>query len=54
METMVCAYVLAWAVVTAYLTCLAVQNGRLGRRLDELERVAQRRIGENRHSSTAA
>jgi hypothetical protein len=48
METMVYAYVFAWAVVTAYLTWLALQNGRLCRRLDELERPAQRGGGEKR------
>jgi hypothetical protein len=54
METMVCAYVFAWAVVTVYLTWLAVQNGRLCRRLDELERRAKPGVGENRFSSKAA
>jgi len=54
METMVCAYVFAWAVVTAYLTWLAVQNGRLCRRLDELERPAKPGLSEKRSSSKAA
>jgi CcmD family protein len=39
METLVSAYVFAWAVVTGYLTWLAVQNRRLARRLDELQRA---------------
>ena len=54
METMACAYVFAWAVVTAYLTWLAVWNGRLCRRLDELERAAKPAVGENRSSAKAA
>jgi len=54
METMVAAYVFAWAVVTAYLAWLALQNSRLCRRLDELERLAKRGVGDNRSSSKAA
>jgi CcmD family protein len=54
METMVAAYVFAWAAVTAYLAWLAVQNGHLGRRLDELERLAKRGVDEKRSSSKAA
>ena len=38
MESLVCAYIFGWAAVTAYLTWLGVQNRRLARRLDELER----------------
>lgn len=40
METMACAYVFAWAVLTAYVAWMSVQSYRLGRRLDELERSA--------------
>lgn len=54
METMVCTYVFAWALVTAYLTWLAVQNGRLRRRLDELERQEKPGVGEGRFSSKVA
>jgi hypothetical protein len=54
METMAWAYVFAWAAVIAYVTWLAVQNGRLGRRLEELERSIQSGLGENRSSSRAA
>ena len=54
METMVYAYVFAWAVVTAYLTWLALQNGRLCRRLDELERHAQSKVSADRTSAKAA
>jgi len=53
MEAMVYAYVFAWAMVTAYLTWLAVQNGRLSRRLDELERSAKPGVGEYRSSKVA-
>jgi hypothetical protein len=54
METMVAAYVSAWAVVTAYLIWLAIQNSCLYRRLDDLERRAKSGVGENRFSSKAA
>jgi len=54
METMACAYVFAWAAVTTYVTWLAVQNGRLCRRLDALERSAHPGVGQNRSSSKAA
>jgi len=54
MESMVCAYVFAWAVVTAYLAWLTVQNRRLGRRLDELERPAKPGVGQNRSWPKAA
>jgi hypothetical protein len=54
METMASTYVFAWAVVTVYITWLAIQNGRLSRRLDELQRPARTGIGENRSSSKAA
>lgn len=54
METMASAYVFAWAVVTAYLAWLGVQNGRLGRRLEALERQEKSGVGENRTASKAA
>jgi hypothetical protein len=54
MEAMVAAYVFAWAVVTAYLIWLVIQNGRLGHRLDELERRAKSTIDKNRFSSKVA
>jgi len=54
MVTMVCAYVFAWAVVSAYLAWLTVQNSRLCRRLDEMERLAKPGVGQNRSWSKAA
>ena len=54
METMACAFVFAWAVVTVYLTWLAVQNGRLCRRLDELELRAKPGVGDKGLPSKAA
>jgi hypothetical protein len=54
MGTMVCAYIFAWATVIAYLSGLAVQNSRLCRRLDELQRRSKPGDGENRFSSKAA
>jgi hypothetical protein len=53
MATMACAYVFAWAAVTAYVTWLAVHNHRLSRRLDALERPAAGQ-DENRRWSAAA
>jgi CcmD family protein len=53
MDTLVSAYVFAWVVVTGYLTWLAVQNRRLGRRLDELERTRPGAV-KNRSLSKAA
>lgn len=37
METLLAAYAVAWAVVSAYMLWLAVGNGRLTRRLERLE-----------------
>lgn len=37
METLLAAYAIAWAAVTAYVVWLAVGNGRLARRLERLE-----------------
>lgn len=54
METMAGAYVFAWTAVTAYLAWLAVQNRRLARRLDELERSAQVGVDETRSPARAA
>jgi hypothetical protein len=38
MSTLITAYLLAWATVTAYVAWLAIQNHRLADRLDELQR----------------
>jgi hypothetical protein len=54
MGTMACAYVFAWAAVTGYVTWLAVQNHRLARRLDALERPATADQEEERRWSAAA
>jgi hypothetical protein len=37
MGTLITAYLLAWAAVTAYVAWLAIQNHRLAHRLDELQ-----------------
>lgn len=37
MGTLVVAYLVAWAVVSAYVTGMAVRYRRLSRRVDELE-----------------
>lgn len=37
MGTLVAAYAVAWAVVSAYVTTMTVRHRRLSRRLDELE-----------------
>ena len=54
METMVAAYVFAWAAVTAYMAWLGVQNRRLCRRLDELDRQTKPVIGQDQASPRAA
>jgi hypothetical protein len=54
METMVWAYVFAWAAVITYLTWLGVQNGRLHRRLHELERRPVPSMDERQPLSRAA
>ena len=37
METLLAAYAVAWAVVSAYVVWLAAANSRLARRLERLE-----------------
>ena len=54
MTTMVCAYVLAGAVVVLYLTWLGVQNGRLARRVKDLERRTKTGAGADRSWSNVA
>lgn len=37
METLLATYGVAWAAVTAYMSWLAIANGRLARRVKNLE-----------------
>ena len=43
METLLAAYAVAWAVVSAYVLWLAVGNSRLARRLERLETLLRER-----------
>lgn len=40
METMLATYAVAWAAVGLYVAWLARQNGRLARRMEQLEHAA--------------
>jgi CcmD family protein len=53
MESVIAAYLIAWAAVSGYVGWLAVQNGRLARRLDELEKLIDER-GDRQSPAKAA
>jgi CcmD family protein len=47
MGTLILAYLVGWVAVSAYIAWLAVENGRLARRLEELEALARQRDNEH-------
>jgi hypothetical protein len=54
MQTLLGAYAVAWAMVSAYVLWLAIGNARLARRLDRLESLlTQAHIVENQRAKVA-
>lgn len=45
METLLATFAVAWAAVSIYAAWLAVENGRLARRLEQLEDVVREQQG---------
>ena len=54
MESLVAAYLVAWAATAAYLGWLTVQNAQLVRRQQELQRLLQERDQTTNFYSSAA
>ena len=54
METLLAAYAVAWAMVSAYVMWLSVGNGRLARRLERLEPlVSQQQVDKTSRAKVA-
>ena len=54
MGTLLAAYAVAWAAVTAYVSWLAISNGRLARRVEGLEaRLGEQRVNETPRTRVA-
>lgn len=52
MGSLLVAYLLGWLAVTLYATWLGIQNGRLTRRLDEVETLHQQQhVGHDRRKA---
>jgi CcmD family protein len=54
METLLIMFAVAWAAIGAYAGRLAVENGRLARRLEQLERAAGERVEAKQFRSRVA
>ncbi len=54
MATLVAAYLIGWAAVSAYVCWLSAQNGRLAKRPDEIEAILGDAENHNRDRANAA